>query len=116
MHVHVPSCTQCGACCSHPKDSEWVEVFNNDYDQLSADLTRPSKRNWSPLTTPPYVMKQNKAGTCIALEGTLGKKVNCNIYNRRPRACRALRRGSKECHYMLGVHCLGRLWPVDEDK
>jgi Fe-S-cluster containining protein len=34
---------------------------------------------------------------CIALEGTLGKHVSCSIYELRPRPCRIVEAGSKEC-------------------
>ena len=34
---------------------------------------------------------------CVALEGTLGKRVSCTIYQWRPAGCRAVVPGSREC-------------------
>lgn len=35
--------------------------------------------------------------TCIALRGTIGKWTRCKMYEDRPKLCRELERGSKDC-------------------
>jgi Fe-S-cluster containining protein len=41
---------------------------------------------------------QRPAHVCQALVGTIGRRVRCAIYDRRPRACVLLEPGSKACH------------------
>jgi len=36
---------------------------------------------------------------CVALRGTVGVRVSCSIYGRRPRVCSVFRPGSPECRY-----------------
>jgi Fe-S-cluster containining protein len=108
--VIVPDCQACGACCAHPDDPEWVEVYLDDLTKLPRTYVRQSTTDFAPLPTPPYVMRQDARGACCALQGTIGVSARCGIYDQRPAACRAIARGSPVCCWCLGRHRVGRPW------
>jgi len=107
----IPKCTDCGACCAH--SDEFVPVRYEDSMRLPQELlvcaTHAGK--WDTVQMPPYVMRMvGREKRCIALRGEIGEGVSCDVYRNRPKVCRALKRGSMECCYMLGVHRVGRPW------
>lgn len=90
-------CCSCGACCGAPHDQDtYVDLLPEDVLRLSARYRRENvagRPNWSALRT-----KNNHNGTvCVALRGTVGRRVSCGIYETRPRACRDFRPGSQQC-------------------
>ena len=77
-------CLSCGACCVFFRVSfYWGETDDNKEGGVPVDLTMPV----APFRR---AMRQadGEGKPCIALNGTLGRKVNCTIYERRPSVCR----------------------------
>lgn len=94
-------CQACGACCCNPDENR---------RERYADYVELSKR--SALATHPRLLARltvvNEKGErhmrlrgaeqrCVALDGALGVRVSCTIYDLRPSGCRAVVPGSKEC-------------------
>jgi Fe-S-cluster containining protein len=88
-------CRACGACCA-------PELRLPFYVGLrAADLRRLTPR-WraAHVGRASILTKLDPVGrcVCVALRGTLGRRVSCGIYPRRPGPCRSLRAGSAACH------------------
>jgi hypothetical protein len=76
-------CLKCGACCAAFRVSfHWSEVLSESH-QVPAELT-------TNITPHLNAMKgTDQVGPhCIALSGTVGDHVSCQIYERRPSTCR----------------------------
>lgn len=99
-----PECTTCGACCTTKSDdgSTYVPVTALDRRRL------PSKYQKKLCETVDEETGANEGQAlplkrfgdrfaCVALKGTLGKDISCDVYAQRPEFCRAFERGSKEC-------------------
>ena len=78
------ACLSCGACCA---------AFRVDFHQSDlASTTQPGVP--SDLTVPVTGNLVRMRGTdaapprCVALEGVIGQKVHCTIYDQRPGPCR----------------------------
>jgi Fe-S-cluster containining protein len=77
-------CLACGACCAAFRVSfYWSESDEAAADSVPADMTCPI----APLLC---AMKgtDHSHPRCIALQGTVGVRVWCAIYERRPSVCR----------------------------
>lgn len=80
-------CLSCGACCAHFRVSlHWSEAEPELGGRVPIALTetfgphqRSMRGTWA------------KQPHCIALEGVVGQRVRCTIYDARPNACRDLR-------------------------
>lgn len=80
-------CLSCGACCAHFRVSlHWSEAEPDLGGRVPIALTetfgphqRSMRGTWA------------KQPHCIALEGVVGQRVRCTIYDARPNACRDLR-------------------------
>ncbi len=89
----LPDCLTCGACCAPPTDwRAYVEVTGLDAMRLSRQY-RARVVDGELATVP-----RDGGIRCVALRGTLGRRVSCRIHARRPDACRRFERGSPECH------------------
>lgn len=95
-------CQRCGACCTNPDEN--VREGRSDYVPIEAgarllsrsDLLRKFVRAGStPGDSPHLRMLEN--GHCAALRGALGRRVSCEIYHLRPRACRTVQPGDGDC-------------------
>ena len=77
-------CISCGACCNHFK------VQFHHYECLSEDRLVPEELTYPVFNSDKLVMigTNKKDPRCIALEGVVGEKVSCSIYERRPSCCR----------------------------
>jgi Fe-S-cluster containining protein len=87
-------CRACGACCA-------PEVDGPIYVGLvAADLARMTRR-WRErhVAHGSILTRLDGAGrcVCVALRGTVGRRVSCAIYERRPGECRRLEAGSRDC-------------------
>ena len=93
-------CQSCGACC-HNMDynvkrdlEDYVEVnvrsglLEDDETARKYTFVRKGKH---------YMRMVGPQPRCIALEGTLGKRVACTVYESRPTPCRKVQSGSHEC-------------------
>lgn len=92
-------CRRCGACCGPRYDEEThVDLDRADLRRLSPRFRRlhvlqPSCESAGSIRT-----KRNHNGVvCAALRGSVGSRVSCAIYDRRPKGCRAYRPGSRDC-------------------
>ncbi|HMY59220.1 MAG TPA: YkgJ family cysteine cluster protein [Pseudomonadota bacterium] len=93
-------CQRCGACCVNAKENEaegrtdYVSVEPSAKLLLRRDLVRK------------YVVMDDMGhphlrlasdGRCLALRGVLFKKVSCELYHHRPKACRTVQPGDGDC-------------------
>jgi Fe-S-cluster containining protein len=94
-------CQSCGACCC-----------NTDENRAEAYVDYVEVKPRAPLSRHPRLLRRltvvNAEGErhmrlrgaeqrCVALDGRLGQRVSCSIYELRPPACRAVKPGSREC-------------------
>jgi hypothetical protein len=88
------SCRTCGACCA-------PEVRLPFYVGLRAADLRRLTPAWRSRNTArgSLLTRLDPVGrcVCVALRGTLGRRVSCTIYARRPGPCRRLTEGSRAC-------------------
>lgn len=90
----VPDCRTCGACCSPEiKLPFYVSVTAADLARLTPRWREKNVARSSLLTR----VDLDGNCVCVALRGTLGRRVSCSIYERRPTECRHLEAGSPEC-------------------
>ncbi|HET6584767.1 MAG TPA: YkgJ family cysteine cluster protein [Nannocystaceae bacterium] len=92
-------CRTCGACCCNGAENrregvdEWVEVGG---DETIAKQHRGAAlvvRNAGGVLH----MRLVDGGRCIALRGSIGRRVSCSIYDVRPRPCRRVQAGDASC-------------------
>jgi Fe-S-cluster containining protein len=91
-------CQACGACCG-PKfpRSHYVAILDGDADRLPEDFRR-EHLTFEERGLPVIATKDTDDGSvCVALQGTVGKKVSCSIYKTRPQVCRDFAAGSEMC-------------------
>lgn len=91
----IPDCLTCGACCQsllcvgvRPSDDVdpelcWEITVQTDEGEIVVDR---------------YVRRNEETLACIALEGVVGERVACSIYERRPKMCHHFDAGSDRCH------------------
>lgn len=92
-----PDCLRCGVCCFSELE-KYVRVSGDDWSRLGAEAERVAQF----IGNRAYM--RIEAGKCAALavrvkaDGAEGaKEFFCTIYDRRPRVCRDLERGSPQC-------------------
>lgn len=95
-------CQACGACCCNSRENkaekyiDYVEVKPRDALSRRPDLVaRLCVLNDKSETHLKLIGREQR---CIALEGTIGERVGCTIYDVRPKPCRTVEAGSDECH------------------
>ncbi|HEY3358019.1 MAG TPA: YkgJ family cysteine cluster protein [Polyangia bacterium] len=87
-------CRTCGACCVPEITLPfYVGVTAKDIARLTPRFRSRHVARGSILT------KLDRIGhcVCVALQGTVGRRVSCTIYARRPDACRQLEAGTRAC-------------------
>jgi Fe-S-cluster containining protein len=85
-------CLRCGACCA-PR-ANWrvyVEVTDEDFSRL------PPKYALRVVDGELQTARRRNGVRCVALKGTLGESVCCDMHEARPNACRAFAVGSQNC-------------------
>ena len=97
----VFDCQTCGACC-YNTDENRAEAYL-DY----VEITPRARLRQHPALLRKLTVLNDKGERhmklkgaeqrCIALEGKLGQRVSCSIYELRPPSCRVVKPGSKEC-------------------
>src|SRR5215213_2871846 len=89
----TPDCLGCGACCSY-------------FHRIPVRLTDPTPRKltwkvWEDGAVSGqkllWMRREPEAGECIALDGEVGERAFCAIYELRPDSCRAFEAGSDRC-------------------
>lgn len=88
---YVHPCIQCGACCAAFRVSfQAREISDGGPWQVPSSMIETSgdgSGGDGVVCTLKGTDKKHRPA-CVALEGTIGKKVNCRIYNNRPSPCR----------------------------
>lgn len=105
VEVEELDCTLCGACCVADYDCEsYVNVNVDDFARLTERERRLLVREDGLTYAGDVVLrslstKYDRRGNCRckALRGTVGRRVSCSIYDRRPRVCSRFKPGSKAC-------------------
>ncbi len=89
----MPDCQACGACCAY---FHQVAVLDTD--------PTPRRLTWAvwdaedaagPKTR--WLRREAQEGRCAAFSGRVGQDARCEIYELRPRSCRAFEAGSDRC-------------------
>lgn len=107
----VPDCLTCGACCqsllcvgvrpSDSVDSKMVWDITVETEGKEIVVDRYLKRNEETLA-------------CAALEGTIGERVACTIYETRPVMCHHFDAGSDRCHAIRRAFGIEPFLTLDE--
>jgi len=94
-------CQACGACCCNTDENraekyvDYVEVTpRSSLRRHPALLRRLTIVN---AEGERHMRLRGAEQRCVALEGRLGERVFCAIYELRPAACRRVQPGSREC-------------------
>lgn len=91
-------CLTCGACCNFFKI---ITINYNDYDSLHESIKPFIMQSVPPCNPVNFNMitieAENKFPRCTALQGVVGEKVHCSVYEHRPPACRSFKPGSILC-------------------
>ena len=106
MSDDTPDCQECGACCLADYDSpEYVHmteaeanifVLAGHGEKVYRD--KRSKSFGEPLPSVKTCYDRRGNCKCVALEGELGGKVRCTVYDIRPSVCRNFKPGSAVCY------------------
>ena len=94
-------CQSCGACCCNTDENRAERYV--DYVEVTARsaLSRHPRllRRLTVLNDEGerHLKLRGRDQRCVALEGKLGSRVACAIYQIRPPACRQVLPGSREC-------------------
>jgi Fe-S-cluster containining protein len=94
-------CQACGACCCNP-DENRAEGYR-DYVLVEPGARLQRRRNALARYTvlnargERHLRLVGSEERCAALEGSLGKRVRCAIYEERPSGCRKVEAGSARC-------------------
>lgn len=115
-----PDCLECGACCVDPCPDEsgtYVDVTPEDVDRLG---------NFASRTKSLTLFQDRKAQRaiesaqvdgctrCVFLKGTIGSRVGCEVYRKRPAACVEFTPGSHACYSARADNLQGK--PAQEAR
>ncbi len=94
-----PDCRTCGACCGPELDEgTHVDLFDVDVQRLSHAFREKHVVARGDGESSLATKRTRSSGTvCVALLGSVGRRVSCSIYERRPSACRDYVPGSPGC-------------------
>lgn len=90
----VPDCETCGVCCAF---ALVVPAGKNGSHKLPAywEIYPDDAPDEPPILR--IMPRDAENGHCVNLDGELGKKVGCSVYDVRPSACRDFEEGSDRC-------------------
>lgn len=104
-------CQACGACCTtrakHPE--LYVSLTQYDLHQIRRSKNGPALVVADPLFPEAHlkmvpINAERHHYACAALQGTVGTKVECSIYENRPTVCRTFKPGSADCFDSRWLH------------
>jgi Fe-S-cluster containining protein len=93
-------CRRCGACCANPDENrvegvvDWVEVR---IGEPLLDDARLVRRLVVTNAAGERHLRLDASGRCLALRGTIGRCVSCDVYAVRPDGCRRVEPGDERC-------------------
>jgi Fe-S-cluster containining protein len=104
MKAETPDCLTCGLCCVSLEDQdEYCNVDAKDEARLGKRFVRLNvvngaiKTKWKLQRSGP--LKGAEACACVALQGSVGHRVRCSVYEIRPKVCHtAVKPGDRACH------------------
>jgi uncharacterized protein len=93
--TEVPECLSCGVCCAF---ALMVTLTPNESGRLNNywDVTLDGVEK--DITINRVLPRSLETGHCTFLNGSLGVKIDCEIYEDRPQPCRDFDAGSDKCH------------------
>jgi Fe-S-cluster containining protein len=98
----APDCLTCGACCASPFEGGGYIRLDREEEVRLGRLGLPVFEIISDPEDRLAMLGTRRNGedvcVCIALTGTVGRRVSCSIYEARPALCRQFEAGSPECH------------------
>jgi Fe-S-cluster containining protein len=84
-------CQRCGACCAHFRVSfYWAEAVERGLPDTAVEQVTPLLACMGGTNQP--------QPRCHALEGQVGDRVSCRLYDQRPSPCRELQPGEDKCN------------------
>lgn len=100
-------CVTCGACCiADYDDDDYVHLTEDDLEQLTerdrrllvvTPRDRGGSGEWIKFLALRTTHDRRGNCRCKALRGTIGLRVSCSIYERRPIACQRFKPASTVC-------------------
>lgn len=91
-------CRRCGACCAPLEDNDvYVDLVTADVLRMKRRFREHAVRRFTHYAALRTKRDKRNGTTCVALRGTIGARVSCAIYARRPALCSAFDVGSKSC-------------------
>ncbi len=113
-------CQKCGACCLASAWSPsaalrpFADVQDNEVKRIERRLplsvvpVQPFGFAFQTVTNAMAINRRDRRGRCVALKGTVGRKVSCSIYSVRPEGCVDFEPGSERCleirRMVLGIN------------
>lgn len=96
----APDCRQCGACCAYFQQIP-VLIVDATPRALTWAVWDDGDRDGERLR---WLRREPVAGRCVALDGRVGERVSCSIYELRPQACREFEAGSDRCYALRRMY------------
>ncbi|MGC2236606.1 MAG: YkgJ family cysteine cluster protein [Pyrinomonadaceae bacterium] len=101
----IPDCMTCGACCASMlcvgvRPDEDKEISAEDYWDIVV------KGENGEILVDRYLQRNAETFACTALDGTIGEKVGCRIYENRPDICHLFEAGSDKCRALRRAYGL----------
>ncbi|MDQ2746576.1 MAG: YkgJ family cysteine cluster protein [Acidobacteriota bacterium] len=107
----VPDCVTCGACCG-----SMPCVAVSQTDKIAAenywDITTNGANG--EITVDRYLRRSGTTLACANLDGEIGNRVGCQIYEQRPQTCRVFEAGSDKCHALRRAYGIEPFLTVEE--
>jgi Fe-S-cluster containining protein len=115
---HTFDCLRCGACCAPPRADRrepfldgWTNVVPEDIAHLTAKEAAEAviRRDGESSEETFFIRCTNHwhdGMRCWFLEGRIGKRAPCGIYERRPETCSSFVMGSRSCLQQRQAHGL----------
>lgn len=107
----IPECNTCGACCAafvcvdvEPDNP----ISSNDHWIVTKQLESGE------FTSERFVKRRETDLSCTALDGIVGERVSCRIYENRPLVCRKFEAGSDRCHAVRRAYGIETFLSLDE--
>jgi Fe-S-cluster containining protein len=91
----IPECVTCGACCASLLRVD-VAPDNPISSSDCWDIIKEGEN--CEFIVDRIIKRKQEDLSCTALEGMVGDKVTCRVYDDRPRMCRKFEAGSDRCH------------------